>query len=80
MAEQSLRAVYASKAWEIDLHRRELRFRGVSVPIGSRAFEILEVLVQSGGELVNKYHLAGRGRRGKHAAFSCVRHSQGVGR
>jgi predicted ATPase/DNA-binding winged helix-turn-helix (wHTH) protein len=60
MAEQSLRAVYASKAWEIDLHRRELRFRGVSVPIGSRAFEILEVLVQSGGELVNKYHLIDR--------------------
>ena len=60
MAEQGPRAVYASKAWEIDLHRRELRSRGVAVPIGSRAFEILEVLVQSGGELVNKYHLIDR--------------------
>jgi DNA-binding winged helix-turn-helix (wHTH) protein len=60
MAEQGPRAVYASKAWEIDLHRRELRSRGVSVPIGSRAFELLEVLVQSGGELVNKYHLIDR--------------------
>ncbi len=31
-----------------------------AVPIGSRAFELLEVLVQSGGELVNKYHLIDR--------------------
>ena len=60
MAEQGPRAVYASKAWEIDLDRRELRSRGVSVPIGSRAFELLEVLVQSGGELVNKYDLINR--------------------
>jgi predicted ATPase/DNA-binding winged helix-turn-helix (wHTH) protein len=57
VAEQSPRAVYASNGWEIDLTRRELRFRDVSVPIGSRAFEILEVLVRSGGELVNKYSL-----------------------
>jgi predicted ATPase/DNA-binding winged helix-turn-helix (wHTH) protein len=60
MAEQSPRTVYASNDWEIDLTRRELRSRGVSVPIGSRAFEILEVLVTSGGELVNKYHLMNR--------------------
>ena len=60
MAEQGPRAVYAAKEWEIDLDRRELRSRGVSVPIGSRAFEILEVLVKSGGELVNKYHLIDR--------------------
>jgi DNA-binding winged helix-turn-helix (wHTH) protein len=57
VAEQSPRAVYASNGWELDLTRRELRFRDVSVPIGSRAFEILEVLVRSGGELVNKYSL-----------------------
>ena len=37
-----------------------MRSRGVSVPIGSRAFEILEVLVRSGGELVGKYHLMDR--------------------
>jgi predicted ATPase/DNA-binding winged helix-turn-helix (wHTH) protein len=49
--------VDASKGWEIDLNRRELRCRGASVPIGSRAFEILEVLVRSGGELIGKYQL-----------------------
>jgi DNA-binding winged helix-turn-helix (wHTH) protein len=52
--------VYASHGWEIDLARRELRSRGVPVPLGSRAFEIVEVLVQSGGDLVNKYDLMGR--------------------
>lgn len=57
MVEQSQQAVYASTGWEIDLIRRELRSRGVSVPVGSRAFEILEVLVRSGGELVSKYRL-----------------------
>jgi predicted ATPase/DNA-binding winged helix-turn-helix (wHTH) protein len=57
VAEQSPRAIYASNGWEIDLARRELRSRGVSVPIGSRAFEILEVLVRSGGELISKYRL-----------------------
>ena len=60
MAEQGPRAVYATKEWEIDLDRRELRSRGVSVPIGSRAFEILEILVQSGNELVSKYQLINR--------------------
>ena len=60
MAEQGPRAVDAAKAWEIDLDRRELRSRGVGVPIGGRAFEILEILVGSRGELVNKYHLIDR--------------------
>lgn len=60
MAEPSPRSVYASNGWDIDLARRELRFQGVSVPIGSRAFEILEVLVRAGGELVNKYHIMER--------------------
>jgi predicted ATPase/DNA-binding winged helix-turn-helix (wHTH) protein len=60
MGGQGPRAVYGSNEWEIDLTRRELRFRGLSAPIGSRAFEILEVLVQSGGELVNKHHLMDR--------------------
>ena len=46
--------------WEIDLARRELRSRGIPVRLGSRAFEILEVLVQSVGELVNKHDLMGR--------------------
>jgi non-specific serine/threonine protein kinase len=58
--EQRPRAVYASDGWEIDLARHELRWRGALVPLGSRTLEIIEVLVQSSGELVNKYDLIGR--------------------
>ena len=58
--EQHPKAVYASDGWEIDLARRELRPRGALVPLGSRTFEIIEVLVQSSGELVDKYDLMGR--------------------
>src|SRR5580698_9346905 len=87
MAEQAPRAVYAAKEWEIDLDRRELRSRGVSVPIGSRAFEILEVLVESGGELVNNYHLADRvwpvavvGENSLHFHISAIRKALGADR
>ncbi|HKX07477.1 MAG TPA: winged helix-turn-helix domain-containing protein, partial [Stellaceae bacterium] len=52
--------VYVSGAWEIDCARRELRAHGTAVPIGSRAFEIIEVLVQSPGELVSKDDLMAR--------------------
>jgi predicted ATPase/DNA-binding winged helix-turn-helix (wHTH) protein len=52
--------VYESGEWEIDLARRELRARGVPVPIGGRAFEVIEVLVQSAGELVTKSELMDR--------------------
>ena len=44
----------------LDLPRRELRARGVSVPIGGRAFEILAILAQSGEELVGKDELMQR--------------------
>jgi predicted ATPase/DNA-binding winged helix-turn-helix (wHTH) protein len=44
----------------LDLSRRELRARGVSVPIGGRAFEILAILAQSGEELVGKDELMQR--------------------
>src|SRR5580658_1686317 len=44
----------------LDLSRRELRARGVSVPIGGRAFEILAILAQSGEELVTKDELMRR--------------------
>src|SRR5467141_166030 len=54
------RLVYGSGEWEVDLARRELRARGVPVPIGGRAFEIIEVLVQSAGELVTKNDLSAR--------------------
>jgi predicted ATPase/DNA-binding winged helix-turn-helix (wHTH) protein len=45
---------------EIDLARRELRVRGSSVPVGGRAFEIIEVLARSAGELVTKNELLDR--------------------
>jgi predicted ATPase/DNA-binding winged helix-turn-helix (wHTH) protein len=52
--------LYESGEWEVDLARRELRARGIPVPIGGRAFEIIEVLVQSPGELVTKDDVMGR--------------------
>src|SRR5690348_17267693 len=51
---------YVSGSCEIDLARRELRVQGAAVPLGSRAFEILELLVQSAGDLVSKGELIGR--------------------
>jgi predicted ATPase/DNA-binding winged helix-turn-helix (wHTH) protein len=52
--------VYELGEWEVDLARRELRAQGVPVPIGGRAFDILEVLVQSAGELVTRDDLSTR--------------------
>jgi predicted ATPase/DNA-binding winged helix-turn-helix (wHTH) protein len=52
--------IFTSGECEIDLSRRELRVRGVSTPIGGRAFEILEILAQSAGELVTKDQLMSR--------------------
>ena len=49
--------VYEAGSLEIDAGRRELRARGVPVPIGDRAFEIIVALAQSAGELVTKYEL-----------------------
>jgi DNA-binding winged helix-turn-helix (wHTH) protein/predicted ATPase len=60
MPEQGRHSVYEFGGWEIDLPRRELRARGVAVPLGSRAFHILAVLVQSAGELVTKDELMAR--------------------
>jgi non-specific serine/threonine protein kinase len=57
---QGRRLVYELGKWEVDLARRELRARGVPVPIGGRAFEIIEVLVASAGELVAKKDIMGR--------------------
>ena len=47
MAAQDPRPVYKSGDWEIDLARRELRLKGQPVDLGSRAFEVVEVLVES---------------------------------
>ena len=55
-----VRPVYASGECEIDLARRELRILGSPVPVGGRAFEIIEVLAESAGELVTKDELMNR--------------------
>jgi predicted ATPase/DNA-binding winged helix-turn-helix (wHTH) protein len=60
MRGQNRQPVYRSGAWEIDLARREMRLNGVAIDLGSRAFEILETLVQSAGELIDKYDLMNR--------------------
>jgi DNA-binding winged helix-turn-helix (wHTH) protein len=57
MLAQESRSVYASGECEVDLARRELRVLGASTPIGGRAFDILELLVRSAGELVSKDEL-----------------------
>jgi non-specific serine/threonine protein kinase len=58
--EQGRDLVYVSGQWQIDLGRRELLSNGVAVPIGTRAFEIVEVLVQSASELVTKNDIMDR--------------------
>ena len=60
MAAQDPRPVYTSGDWELDLARRELRLKDHAVDLASRAYEVVEVLVQSAGELVDKYALMGR--------------------
>src|SRR3974377_511530 len=60
MPAETIQPIYASGDCEIDLARRELRVLGSPVPIGGRAFEIIEVLAQSGGELVTKDELMNR--------------------
>jgi predicted ATPase/DNA-binding winged helix-turn-helix (wHTH) protein len=55
-----LRSVLVSGECEIDFAQRELRVLGSPVPVGTRAFEIVEVLAQSAGELVTKDELMSR--------------------
>jgi len=50
--------VFETGPWEIDLSQRQLRLRGVPVPIGSRAFDIVEKLLRSEGQYVSKDALA----------------------
>ncbi|HET9353156.1 MAG TPA: winged helix-turn-helix domain-containing protein [Sphingomicrobium sp.] len=49
--------VYEKGSWEVDTDRRELRAHGRAVPIGSRAFEIIEKLVRRAGRFVSKDEL-----------------------
>src|SRR5580704_1105124 len=60
MLADSARPIYALGECEIDVGRRELRVQGATVPIGGRAFEIIEVLAQSAGHLVTKNELIDR--------------------
>jgi predicted ATPase/DNA-binding winged helix-turn-helix (wHTH) protein len=87
MSEASVNLVYACEQWEIDLGRRELRSRGIPVPLGGRAFEIVTVLVQSATELVTKDHMMDRvwpgavvGEGTLHVHISAVRKALGADR
>src|SRR6478736_137699 len=87
MSEASANLVYACDQWEIDLGRRELRSRGIPVPLGGRAFEIVTVLVQSATELVTKDHMMERvwpgaivGEGTLHVHVSAVRKALGPDR
>src|SRR5215475_15394904 len=71
--ELSQRPVYAAGRWEIDLARRELRSKGVPVPLGGRAFEIVAELVQADGELVSRADLTERVWRGVFVEESALR-------
>lgn len=52
--------VFESRGWEVDLTKRELRVNGSAIPVGSRAFDMIETLVQAAGELVTKDDLMRR--------------------
>jgi predicted ATPase/DNA-binding winged helix-turn-helix (wHTH) protein len=60
MPAEGVRLVFASGECEVDLARRELRVLGSPVPVGGRAFDIIEVLARSAGELVTKDELMNR--------------------
>jgi DNA-binding winged helix-turn-helix (wHTH) protein len=54
LSERGQILVYEYGQWQIDLGRRELLSDGLAAPIGARAFEIVEILLQSANELVTK--------------------------
>ncbi len=60
MPAQTPQLIYECGGWEIDLTRRELRVGGKPVSVGGRAFEIVETLVRSAGQLVTKDELMDR--------------------
>jgi predicted ATPase/DNA-binding winged helix-turn-helix (wHTH) protein/Tfp pilus assembly protein PilF len=87
VSEANANLVYACDQWEIDLGRRELRSRGIPVPLGGRAFEVVTVLVQSATELVTKDHMMERvwpgaivGEGTLHVHISAVRKALGQDR
>jgi predicted ATPase/DNA-binding winged helix-turn-helix (wHTH) protein len=87
VSEASANLVYVCDQWEIDLGRRELRSRGIPVPLGGRAFEVVTVLVQSASEFVTKDDLMDRvwpgatvGEGTIHVHISAVRKALGPDR
>jgi predicted ATPase/DNA-binding winged helix-turn-helix (wHTH) protein len=87
LSEANANLVYMCDQWEIDLGRRELRSRGIPVPLGGRAFEIVTVLVQSASEFVTKDHMMERvwpgaivGEGTLHVHISAVRKALGPDR
>ena len=54
------RPIYTAGALEVDLAERVLRVAGAPAQVGARAFQILEILVQSAGELVARSDLISR--------------------
>jgi hypothetical protein len=57
LSAQGQNLVYECGQCQIDLGRRELRSNGVAAPLGARAFEIVEILLQSANELVTKNNI-----------------------
>jgi predicted ATPase/DNA-binding winged helix-turn-helix (wHTH) protein len=87
VSKASANLVYTCEQWEIDLGRCELRSRGIPVPLGGRAFEVITVLVQSASEFVTKDHLMERvwpgatvGEGTIHVHISAVRKALGSDR
>jgi len=60
MSGKDQKPVFASGDCEVDCARRELRVLGSPVRIGGRAFEIIEILAGSAGDLVTKNELMDR--------------------
>jgi predicted ATPase/DNA-binding winged helix-turn-helix (wHTH) protein len=84
MSQQRSHPVYESGQWQVHLGRRELLACGVPVPIGPRAFEVMEVLVRSANELVTKDALMDRvwpgamvGENTLHVHISAIRKALG---
>ena len=60
MPDQIIRLVHASGECEIDLARANSGCFVLPMPVGGRAFEVIEVLARSAGEIVIKDELMDR--------------------
>jgi predicted ATPase/DNA-binding winged helix-turn-helix (wHTH) protein len=84
MSQRRSHVVYEAGRWQVHLGRRELLTCGVPVPIGARAFDVMEVLVRSANELVTKDALMDRiwpgatvGENTLHVHISAIRKALG---